>query len=61
MIKYIVLASLLSGATLAALTAPARADAASDGLAKAKARLAVYAAKPAFVAPGAAAMICSRS
>ena len=52
MMRFVVLASLLSGAALAALAAPAFADAASDGLAKAKASLAVYAAKPVFVAPG---------
>jgi hypothetical protein len=52
MIKPVVLASLLSGAVLIAPSAPAFADAVSDGLARAKTSLAVYAAKPVFVAPG---------
>jgi len=51
-IRFVVLASLVSGAAFTALTPPAFADAASDGVAKAKASLAVYVAKPVFVAPG---------
>ena len=44
--------SLLASAVIAAGTLPVMADAASDGLAKAKQKLAVYTQKPVFKAPG---------
>ena len=46
------MASIVAGATVAASLLPARADATSDGLAKAKANLVAYTAKPVFTAPG---------
>ena len=52
MIKRIFCASLLAGAVLAGLNGAAMADAASDGLANAKQKLAAYTSKPKFVAPG---------
>ena len=52
MLKRTAIAVLLSGSALVALSASAFADAASDGLAKAKENLAVYTAKPVFKAPG---------
>ena len=50
--KRVVLASLIAGAAFACLAGPAFADAVSDGVAKAKENLAVYANKPVFTAPG---------
>jgi ribose transport system substrate-binding protein len=44
--------SVLASAVMAAATLPVMADAASDGLAKAKQKLAVYTQKPVFKAPG---------
>ena len=52
MIKQIVGVSFLAAAMVAAGNLPVRADAASDGLAKAKQKLAVYTQKPVFKAPG---------
>lgn len=49
--RRVVLASLITSAAFAFTASPAFADAASDGLAKAKENLAVYTAKPVFVAP----------
>jgi ribose transport system substrate-binding protein len=48
----ILLASIVASAATVATGLPARADAASDGLAKAKANLVAYTAKPVFTAPG---------
>jgi ribose transport system substrate-binding protein len=52
MIKHVAFATLIAGAALAAFSAPALADASSDGIANAKAALAVFEAKPVFTAPG---------
>ena len=52
MIKQIVGVSVLAASLVAAGNAPVHADAAADGLAKAKEKLAVYTAKPVFKAPG---------
>ena len=52
MIKHVAFATLVAGAALAAFSAPALADASSDGVAKAKASLAPFLEKPVFVAPG---------
>ncbi len=48
----LLLAAVASAAALGFLAAPAAADAAADGLAKAKESLAKYTAMPQFVAPG---------
>jgi ribose transport system substrate-binding protein len=48
----ILLASIVASTATVATGLPARADAASDGLAKAKANLVAYTAKPVFTAPG---------
>ena len=50
--KAILLAAIVASVATAATGLPARADAASDGLAKAKANLVAYTAKPVFKAPG---------
>ncbi|WP_421761326.1 sugar ABC transporter substrate-binding protein [Devosia sp.] len=50
--KRVLLASVTAGAALALFASPVFADAASDGLALAKANLAPYSAKPVFTAPG---------
>src|SRR5580692_11095353 len=50
--KAILLASIVTSAAMAVTSLPARADSASDGLAKAKANLVAYTAKPVFTAPG---------
>lgn len=50
--RRILLASLTSIVALACLAGPAFADAAADGLARAKENIAKYTAKPVFVAPG---------
>ena len=50
--KAFLLTSIVAGAVMAATSLPALADAASDGLAKAKANLVAYTAKPVFTAPG---------
>ncbi|MGC1358117.1 MAG: hypothetical protein WA851_20410, partial [Xanthobacteraceae bacterium] len=52
MTRKIMRISLLASAVIAAGTLPVMADAASDGLAKAKQKLAVYTQKPVFKAPG---------
>jgi ribose transport system substrate-binding protein len=52
MIREILRISFLATAVIAAGTLPVMADAASDGLAKAKQELAVYTQKPVFKAPG---------
>ena len=52
MLRRAAIAVFLSGSALVALSAPVFADAASDGLAKAKANLAAYTATPVFKAPG---------
>lgn len=52
MTRKIMRISLLASAVIAASTLPVMADAASDGLAKAKQKLAVYTQKPVFKAPG---------
>lgn len=52
MIRHVVAAVVLSSASLVAFVTPAFADAAADGIARAKASLAVYTAKPVFIAPG---------
>jgi ribose transport system substrate-binding protein len=52
MTREILRISFLATAVIAAGTLPVMADAASDGLAKAKQELAVYTQKPVFKAPG---------
>jgi len=52
MFKFTAAATVVSGVALTALSLPAFADAAADGLAKAKENLAAYTAKPVFKAPG---------
>ena len=52
MIKRFMGVSVLAASLMAAGNAPVHADAAADGLAKAKERLAVYTQKPVFKAPG---------
>lgn len=52
MYKRALLTSLAAIAALACATMPSHADAAADGIARAKENLAKYQAKPVFVAPG---------
>ena len=52
MIKQIAGISVLAASLMAAGNMPVHADAAADGLAKAKEKLATYTAKPVFRAPG---------
>ena len=52
MIKRFVGVSVVAASLMAAGNAPVHADAAADGLAKAKEKLAVYTQKPVFKAPG---------
>jgi len=52
MYKRALLTSLAAIAALACATMPSHADAAADGVARAKENLAKYQAKPVFVAPG---------
>ena len=52
MIKHVAFATVVAGMALAAFSAPALADASSDGVAAAKQSLAPFLEKPVFVAPG---------
>ncbi|MBB5752558.1 sugar ABC transporter substrate-binding protein [Prosthecomicrobium pneumaticum] len=52
MIRTVAGAALMAAAVISGMSMPARADAAADGLAAAKEKLAKYAAKPVFVPPG---------
>jgi len=52
MIRHLLTASCLAAGVIAGLSAPALADAASDGLATARQKLAIYTAKPKFVPTG---------